>query len=89
MVLLVTYDLRSPGRNYTPLHEAIKSAKVWWHHLESTWIIETSASPQQWYEFLRPHIDSNDYILIIEVKRNFWGFLPKEAWDWLSERNYS
>ncbi len=88
MVLLITCDLRAPGRNYNSLYEAIKKANVWWHHLDSTWLIETNAAPKAWYEFLAPHLDVNDYILIIEVKHNYWGFLPKEAWDWLSGRTY-
>jgi hypothetical protein len=89
MVLLITYDLRAPGRDYTTLHAAIKSAGTWWHHLESTWIIETTASPKQWYEFLAKHMDANDFILILQIQKNAWGILPKQAWEWLNQRNYA
>jgi hypothetical protein len=88
MVLLITYDLKKPGQNYTALHEEIKKAGTWWHHLESTWLIETSQTPQQWFARLAPHIDQNDHILIIEVKKNYWGWLPPKAWEWLNGRSY-
>jgi len=88
MVLLITYDLRRPGRNYKSLHEAIKSAGTWWHHLESTWLIETDASPNQWAEFLRPHMDANDNLLVIRVHKNYQGWLPQQAWDWLATRTF-
>ena len=87
-VLLITYDLNTPGQNYTPLHEEIKKAGTWWHHLDSTWIIQTEQSPKQWYERLAPHLDKNDNVLVIEVKNNYWGWLPQKAWEWLAARLY-
>jgi hypothetical protein len=88
MVLLITYDLNAPGKNYDRLYEEIKKAGTWWHHLDSTWLIETQSSPQQWYERLAPHIDRNDFLFVIEVERNYWGQLPQEAWEWLRGRNF-
>ena len=88
MVLLITYDLKKPGQNYKPLHDAIKSAGTWWHHLESTWIIETSETPQTWYSRLAPHMDRNDNLLVIEVANNYYGWAPKEAWGWLAGRTF-
>lgn len=88
MVLLITYDLKRPVQNYAALHEEIKRGGTWWHHLESTWIIETTESPQQMYNRLVRHIDQNDRLLIIEVKRNYWGWLTDKAWEWLNGRTY-
>lgn len=39
MIVLITYDLKQPGRNYTDLYEAIKSLGDWQHPLESTWFV--------------------------------------------------
>ena len=33
MIVLITYDLKQPGRNYTDLYEAIKSLGDWQHPL--------------------------------------------------------
>ena len=84
MILLITYDLKRPGQNYTALHDEIKSAGVWWHHLESTWLIQTNLTAQNWSDRLKSHLDANDHLLVIQVVNNYRGWLPKKAWDKLS-----
>lgn len=80
---LITYDLTVPGRDYNDLYEEIKSSGRWWHYLESSWIVITEESPQQIWDRLGSHLDNNDFMLIIEVRCNVQGWLPKDAWDWI------
>jgi hypothetical protein len=84
-VLLVSYDLKKTSKNYTGLYNALKEATAWWHYLRSCWLLKTDYTPQQWYYKLKPHIDDDDSILIIEVVHNYQGWLSKEAWDWISK----
>ncbi len=84
-VYSVTYDLKTPGRDYTPLYEALKKAGKWWHYLESTWLIATDETPNQLYNRLVSTITISDRLLIIEVRNNGQGWLPKAAWDWIEE----
>ena len=79
----INYDLKAPNRDYEGLYEAIKASPKWWHYLESTWIIATDESVKQVSARLKPHIDDNDRLLVIEVRENFQGWLPKKAWEWL------
>ena len=51
-ILLVTYDLNKPNQDYETLYEILKSAPSWWHHLDSTWLIRTEETPNQWYQKL-------------------------------------
>lgn len=88
MMLLISYDLNTPGQKYDALYEEIKKAGTWWHHLDSTWIISTSASPEEWQRRLRQHMDDNDNLLVIEICNNYNGWLPKKAWEWLRERTF-
>ena len=88
MILLITYDLNKPGQNYNDLYEEIKKAGTWWHHLDSTWIINTEYSSIEWNTRLKKHMDSNDSLLIIEVCDNYQGWLPEKAWEWLNERKF-
>lgn len=88
MILLISYDLNRPGQDYSSLYEEIKKAGTWWHHLDSTWIISTNQTPEQWQERLKKHMDDNDNLLVIEVCNNYQGWLPEKAWKWLRERNY-
>ena len=86
MILLISYDLNNPKRDYRGLYKEIKKADTWWHHLDSTWIIRTNQNPETWQNRLRRHLDRDDSLLIIEVRNNYQGWLPEEAWQWL-ERN--
>ena len=85
-VFLVSYDLKRPKQNYTRLYEELQKSQAWWHFLESTWLIETNEAVNTLYNRLARKIDANGFILVIEVKRNYQGWLPKEAWDWMGQR---
>jgi hypothetical protein len=80
----INYDLKAPGRNYNPLYDEIKRSSQWWHFLESTWLIATSETIDQISYRLRRHIDKNDFLLVIEIRNNKQGQLPKEAWEWIN-----
>lgn len=79
----INYDLKQPGRDYTGLFDAIKQSSKWWHYLDSTWIVQTTEGANEVYQRLRAHIDDNDFLLVIEVRDNSQGWLPKDAWDWI------
>lgn len=86
MVYIVSYDLNRPGQNYAGLYEALKSFEDWWHYLDSTWLLDTGRSAQQIYDRLAPVLDSNDSILVIRVGRDYQGWLPTKAWEWINAR---
>lgn len=83
MVFCVSYDLNRPGQSYATLFAAIKSLGDYWHYLDSTWLVESPLSAIQISEHLRKHIDSNDNLLVIGVRREYAGWLSKEAWQWI------
>lgn len=85
-VYVVSYDLKKPDKDYSGLIEKIKKSSQWWHYLKSTWLIYTDETAEELFRRLRPHIDSDDYILIIEAGRDRQGWLPKDAWKWIHER---
>lgn len=85
-VYCVSYDLNKAGQNYNALYEELKKAGTWWHYLDSTWLIDTSLTAQSLSDRLLKHIDSNDRLLVIKVTRDYQGYLPKEAWDWINQR---
>lgn len=88
MVYLVTYDLKQPGQDYSNVHDAIKSCGAWWHHLESTWLVDSSLSADQISKRVLQHIDPNDSLLVIGVTSEHAGWLTKKAWDWINSRVY-
>lgn len=86
MIVSINYDLKKPGQNYDALYTAIKSCGTWWHYLELTWLVDTALSAAGVWERLAPHLDKNDYVLVIGVTRDYQGWLPKAAWDWVNAR---
>lgn len=89
MLYLITYDLKSPGRDYSNLHNQIKNYGEWWHYIDSTWIIKTESTIEEVTNSIRRMMDPNDHLLVIKItkcERNGW--LPKSAWDWISARDY-
>lgn len=81
---LVTYDLKTPGWNYTGFYNALKNIGPWWHYLDSVWIIKTNNTSQQIHSMFAPHLSKQDFILIVEIvpgSRNGW--LKQDAWNWI------
>ena len=86
MIYIVSYDLKTPGRDYESLYEAIKGYSGWWHYLESTWIIKSDMSATDIANALHKKMDSNDYLLIVDItNKDKDGWLPKKAWDWIRD----
>lgn len=85
MLYLISYDLSQPDRNYDGLYEAIKKQGSWWHYLESTWIVSSTLTSHQIAQNLRSQIDDNDHLIVIQVTKDFDGWLKKDAWDWINQ----
>jgi hypothetical protein len=91
MILIVTYDLRSP-KDYHEFYEAVKLQGKWWHYMASTWLLSTTKTPQEVVDAIFPHMDPQDLLFVCELTNKYQGRLPKVAWDWikaeLPEYNY-
>lgn len=86
MIYAVNYDLKKPGRNYDELYEAIKSCGAWWHYLGSTWLVDSTLTADGIWDSLAPHVDDNDFVLVIGVAPGWQGQLPRKAWNWINDR---
>jgi hypothetical protein len=84
-VYCVSYDLNRLGQRYKDLHAELEKSLSWWHYLDSTWLILTNETANTLVDRLRQHMDDNDYILVIAVKRDYQGWLSQEAWDWINK----
>ncbi len=82
--LLVAYDLKKPGQNYTKFLETIKSY-AWARLSESSYAIATWETADAVYAKLKPYIDSNDQIYVIRLGQNWQGFGATVVNDWLNQ----
>lgn len=88
MVYMITYDLNKTGQDYDKVIDAIKSAStddIWCSNWKSSWLIQSNLpTANQVYEIIKPYIDRNDTILVIEVKNNMEGCLDEEMWEYIT-----
>ncbi|HEX5736123.1 MAG TPA: hypothetical protein VF131_25065 [Blastocatellia bacterium] len=87
-VLLVTYDLNAEKKKkdgYEGFYKVIKSYP-WARLSESSYAIDTTDSVSTVYSKLRDHMDANDHVYIITLKKPYQGFGPKDVNDWLESR---
>lgn len=87
---LIGYDLNKAGQDYTKLIDAIKAlATLWWHHLDSTWIITTGddQSAASIRDSLKKYIDGNDELLVINVtgRQRAWDGFNESGSKWLRD----
>src|SRR5882724_5766936 len=82
---VIGYDLLKPGQDYNSLLEAIKSVgSTWWHCLDSTWIVITNRTAMQVRDYLAPHMDANDELLVISCSSPAaWRGFDDECSNWL------
>lgn len=85
-VHMISYDLISPGKNYDNLIEAIKAIGPWAHPLKSQWLVVTSFTQAQTRDYLLPHIDANDRLLVVALTKQIWASksLPQDVVNWLN-----
>lgn len=63
---IVTYDLRKPGQDYSPVHDHLKTYTKWAKVTESTWAIVTDKTATQIRDSLSNICDSNDRIFVVK-----------------------
>ena len=85
MVYLITYDLNKPGQDYPALYDSIKKMGAWWHHLDSTWLVDTTLTAAEIRDQIREAIDPGDHILVVRFGSEWASFLPQRGNDWIRE----
>lgn len=87
-VLIVSYDLRAPGRNYDPLYKKLRTY-THCHALESTWFLDTTKSASDVRTELCKEVDANDQIFVIKAKHSWAACKGDNATTWLKDPNRS
>ncbi len=83
---IISYDLHSPGRDYSSLIPAIKELGNWCHAFESFWVIQTGKTAVEVRDVLISHIDSNDQLLVISSGgEGAWRNLSADVSSWLNK----
>jgi hypothetical protein len=84
MILLVTYDLKGPSTQYSKLYELLKGERGWSHYLASTWLVSTHKSAREFSEEIRQLVLPSDRFMVARLGTEYWGWMPKETWEWIT-----
>nr|WMC97158.1 hypothetical protein RAR13_00060 [Aminobacter aminovorans] len=82
-VYLVTYDLITPGKNYTPLLDAIRKYTNC-YALKSAFFIDTLESEVTVAKKLVQLIDGNDKLYVMEITKHWAANKKMVCTDWLN-----
>ena len=85
-VRLITYDLNQEVRRPNIVKKIKDSFPTWAKLSESSYAVATAETVDQVYARLKPLLDSNDSLYVINLTKPWMGFGSKEVNDWL-ERN--
>lgn len=83
---MITYDLNSKGQKYDEVIKAIKNSALYWcTYWKSSFLIKSNLTPNEISDNITPYLDSNDSLIIIEVKNNYQGWLNEAQWKFIRE----
>lgn len=84
----IVYDLHEPGQEYQELYDAIKSFGDYCHILESCWLVDTEDDASEIRDKLKPHIDSNDRLMVMRKSDTYpsWSTtFSSDCTEWLHD----
>jgi hypothetical protein len=83
--MLISYDLKSPGRDYENLWKHLRSYPDYRKPLESFWLVKTSSNHKTIWDETAKHIDSNDKLMVIDVTKDGakWRISDDEVSQWI------
>jgi hypothetical protein len=83
-LLLVTFDPNKPGQDQSNLlDEIMRYSNV--RLSDSSYAIITDKTPNVVCEELKKHIDTNDNLYIVNLKRPYAGYGQELVIDWLKK----
>ena len=84
MVLIISYDLCAPGRNYENLIKRIRQYGSWAKLGQSAFLINTNYSPIQVRDNLMQVLDRNDKLYVgVAPAPAAWSGMPNDVTQWI------
>lgn len=84
-ILIVNYDLISPGQKYQVISDWIKKNFAYCKHMESMYLIDTTWSTAQVRDGLKLLVDSNDRVLVARLASQNWASFNFGCAEWLND----
>lgn len=90
MIYLITYNINTSVRDYTPLYDAIKQGcDSYYHPQETTWFVSCHEKQDlnEMISYFRRYLYVGDSVFVAEISRAtpVQGWLTKGFWNWYEE----
>ena len=82
-IILVTYDLKQPGRNYEAVHAYLRGFTNC-KGMESVWLLDTTTPCDAIREGVRTRADANDIVFVVRLQRE-WSSWNYGCAAWLND----
>lgn len=82
-IMIVTYDLRKPDRDYKPLYDYLESLTYCWH-IESVWMLDTNLSCAEIRDGMKGHMHEKDRIFVAQLQKH-WSAFNYDCSEWLKD----
>lgn len=87
MIYIITYNINTSIRDYTPFYDAIKRGCMSYYHVqESTWFVSCAERQdvKTMTSFLAKRLYPGDTIFIAELtdRTQVDGWITRDFWDW-------
>lgn len=88
--LHISYTLYTPGQDYPEIIQKIQTLGRWAKIHPSFWYVNSTLTAKQALDALRPTIDSNDSLYVVDATNNMavWYNLPDDVQDQI-RRNWN
>lgn len=87
-ILVVSYDLKKPGKNYQPVWDYLKKF-TYCKPLESFWLLQTTKSVTTVRDELKPLVDANDRVFVCRMATKAWASHNGVCGSWLNDASRS
>ena len=86
--IFISYDLKTPGQDYSRIISEIKTLGSWAKILESLWFVSTNLSINDVVSKIKTKIDYNDSFIVIDAKNNnaSWNNLNNETANFIKSK---
>jgi hypothetical protein len=85
--ILVTYELKAPGRDYQPVHDYLQGFVGWVKPHPAVYLIKTDVSVADIRDRLKRLVHQDDPVFVVDITSSTWATynLPKTS-EWLNSR---
>lgn len=83
----LSVGFNGPTVSASEIQGSLPSGAGWARYAPNCWIIQTNSTADEIAKAVRAKVNESDSVFVVELNlKNNYGFLNKEIWNWINER---